>query len=599
MKLRLPPVIIIIIAGLFCAAALAQDYSFEVPELEFHVTPNPDASVKLEYKITFLCNDGAKPIDIVDIGMPHSNYDIGNMTAYLDGEQLPTIRRSEVVTPGVEVPLSPEIGPGQTGLFEMTFTMPDLVYQDTTDADLASLQITPTWFDGDYMTGTTDLGIIIYFPDSVQLEEILHQGDNFTQKLDLDNKKAVAWVKKGIYLTGAHQVGVSFPKRIQDRVVRMTKWLLLYKWWVDNPEMRGFLGLVFLVLFGIFYYRFTGGTGTCLFIFMLAGLIFVWVASPIFQLLFLPVFIPVWILAERSLKRKKGKYFPAIESVPGADIKRGLAVPEAAVVLEQPLGRVLTMAVFGMLKKKLVGIINREPLEVAIESGYEIEKYSDRRNLARDRGTTIRAYEQRILDAIVERPDVPIEKLDLSEAMKFLVSNTAKRMEGFDLELTREYYLSIVNKAWQEAKEIGELEERTEFVDDNLLWLMLAANSTDEFHGWHNRGYHYQPTWGHGGATTGAPAPSAPAVGGRTTVGDVAASFAGWSQNVSGNLANTLDPVGLGIMKGGGINLSGVDKVSMDMLSSMAESSGGGGGGGGGCACAGCACACACAGGGR
>ena len=257
------------------------------------------------------------------------------------------------------------------------------------------------------------------------------------------------------------------------------------------------------------------------------------------------------------------------------------------------------MAVFGMLKKKLVSIINREPLEVAIESGYEIEKYSDRRGLAKERGTTIRAYEQRVLDAIVERPGVPIEKLDLSEAMKFLVSNTAKRMKGFDLERTREYYLSIVNKAWQEAKEIGELDERTEFVDDNLLWLLLADNSTDQFHGWHNRGYSYHPTWAGSGATTGTPALSAPAVGGRTTTGDVAASFAGWSQNVSGNLANTLDPVGLGIMKGGGINLSGVDKVSMDMLSSMAESSGSGGGGGGGCACAGCACACACAGGGR
>jgi len=596
MKLRL--LLVIIIAALLSASALAQDYSFEVPELELHVTPNPDASVGIEYKITFACNDGGKPIDIVDIGMPHGNYDISNMTAYLDGEQLPTIRKSEYVTPGVEIPLSPAIGPGRTALFEMTFTMPDLVYQDTTDAELASLQITPTWFSDDFMTGTTNVGIFIYFPDTVQLEEILHQGDNFTQKLNLDNKKVVAWVKQNTYLTGPHQVGVSFPKRIQDRVVSMTRLMLLYKWWTDNPEMRTFIGLVFLVLFGIFYYRFTGGSGTCLFIFLLIGLIIGWAVSPMLQILFLPIFIPVWFLAERSLKLKKRDYFPAIESVPGGGIKRGLAVPEAAVVLEQPLGRVLTMAVFGMMKKKLVSLINREPLEVAIEPGYEVGTYSDRRALARDRGSTIRAYEQRILDAIIERPGVPIEKLDLSEAMQFLVNNTAKRMKGFDLEQTREYYLSIVNKAWQQAKEIGELDERTEFVDDNLLWLMLADNSTDQFHVWHSSGYHYRPTWVGGGAPT--PTPAAPAVGGRTTTGDVAASFAGWSQNVSSNLANTLDPVSLGIMKGGGIDLSGIDKVSMDMLESMAESSGSGGGGGGcACACAGCACACACAGGGR
>jgi len=66
---------------------------------------------------------------------------------------------------------------------------------------------------------------------------------------------------------------------------------------------------------------------------------------------------------------------------------------------------------------------------------------------------------------------------------------------------------------------------------------------------------------------------------------------------VAGGLVSKVDPAALGISRQGVVDLSGVDKVTVDVLQGMAE--GGGGGGGGGCACAGCACACACAGGGR
>ncbi len=602
MKLRL--LLTVLLVCVLCGSALAQDYSFEVPEMELHVTVNPDASVTMKYKITFLCNTDAKPIDIVDIGVPHEDYDIGNMTAHLDGEELATIRRSEYVHPGVEVPLDAPIGSGETGVFEFECTMPNLVHQDTTNKENASLRITPTWFDGDYMTGTTNLAVIVYLPDSIELDEILYQlNQPFDNKLDLDDKKAVAWVFDDTTVDHEHMVGLSFPKREMERVVSQTLLGLVWKWWRESSGVRAGVGVLFLVLFGIFYYRFSGGTGTCLFIPMVIALAIVWAASPALEAIFLPILVPIWYAAEKLAGLKRRDYLPAIESVPGGGIKRGLAVPEAAVILEQPLSRVVTMVFFGMLKKNLVRLVSHDPLEVELVEAYDTSRKL-RRKIAKERGTIVRGYEQRFLDALAKRPGVPVAKLDLRDAMKHIVNNTAKRLKGFDLEQTREYYLSIVNKAWQEAKEIGEVEQRTEYVDDNLLWLMLADDYTDGFDTWHRSGYHYRPAWGGGTGGTGAPAPQAPAVGGRTTFGDVAASFAGWSENVSGNLAGSLDPVSLGLARGGGIDLSGVDTVSMDVLNSLAESSGSGGGGGGGgggcaCACAGCACACACAGGGR
>jgi len=177
-----------------------------------------------------------------------------------------------------------------------------------------------------------------------------------------------------------------------------------------------------------------------------------------------------------------------------------------------------------------------------------------------------------------------------------------ERMKGHDLERTKEYYESIVYKAWKEARTIGDVEKRDEYVDNNIGWLMLDTHRHDHFHTWHRSGYHYSPGWA-GPAVSAPSSTGGPSVGGRTSAGDVAASFAGWSENVAGRMASTLDPVSVGLKDGGVVNLAGADKVGMDFLESMAESSGSSGGGGGGsgcaCACAGCACACACAGGGR
>ncbi len=625
MKYRILWVIVLTIVA--ATVALAQDYSFSVPKMELHVTPNSDASVTMEYVIDFYCDQGAHPIDIVDVGLPHKDYDISNMQATLNGNPLGTIRKSEYVDIGVEVPLSPAIAPGQSGRFTFECTMPNLVYQDTTRADYASLRITPTWFDGDYLTGTTDLAIVVYLPDQIELDEILYQDKVFYQKMQIQGKKAVAWLFKDTRMDEEHMVSLSFPKREMERVVRMTKLGLLWKWWTESlpaqfllyrgkmrmfwlvalwvgwtesPAVRVLMGIVFLVLFSIFFFRLTAGTGTCIFIPVLIGLVILWLLSPALEALFLPVFIPVWLIAGRVQGSRRREYLPAIESASGGGIKRGLAVPEAAVLLEQPLGRVLTLVIFGLLKKRLVRQTADDPLTVEIREDYQTEERRERRQAAQANGTVIRGYDQAFLEEIIESPGKPVEALNFRKAMKHLVTSTAKRMKGFDLDKTREYYRYIMAKAWREAKAIGEIEQRTEFIDDNLMWLMLDEDYHEGFTTWHRGGYYYRSAWSRpAAAATAAPAAPAPAVGGRTTLGDVTASFAGWAEHTTGRLASTMDPVSVGLTPGSIIDLSGVDKVSMDFLESMAESSGSSSGGGCACACAGCACACACAGGGR
>ncbi len=589
--------VLMLLVAAACLPAAAQDYSFSVPRMLLEVTPNPDASVTLDYTIEFHCNEGAHPIDVVDMGLPHTGWDISNMSASINGTPLSGIANSSYVS-GVEVPVNPPIQPGETGTFKFQATMPNMVFQDTTNKELGSLRITPTWWDGQYVTDTTDLYIVVYLPDSIDLDQVVYQMEQFDEKLQLEGRKAVAWVYEGTRVDGEHMVGVSFPRDWMERVVRQTVWGLAWKWWTESTGARVLVGIGLLVAFSIWYFGLTAGTGTCLYIPLLIGLVIAWAVSPTLEALGIPVLVVLWLIGGRALAKKKRSYLPPIQSVAGGEIKRGLTAPEAAVILERPLGEVLTLVIFGMLKKGLVEMVREEPLTVAVPEHYQTTRGA-RRMVASKLGTVVRGYEQPFLDAIMAEPGKPVPELDLSKEMRNLVKKTAERMAGFDLERTREYYNSIVYEAWEEARLIGDVEKRDEYVNENIGWLMLDPGYPHHFRTWHSSGYNYNPGWARSSS-----APRAPSVttGGRTTFGDVAASFAGWSENVAGRMAASMDPVSVGLVEGGVVDLGGMDKVGFEALEAMAKSggsSGGGGGGGCACACAGCACACACAGGGR
>ncbi|MBM3500047.1 MAG: hypothetical protein FJX74_15410, partial [Armatimonadetes bacterium] len=599
--IRRLPMLVALLGAAFPAPA--QDYRFSVPEMLLDVYVNPDASVTLHYTVTFQCSPMARPIDIVDVGLPDRDYDIGNMTASINDVPLSGIRKSTAIDCGVEVPLGAgAIAPGQAGIFHFKATMPSRVYQDTTREDYASLWITPTWWGAQYVEGTGNIGVVVYLPGAIQPDEVLHQGQEFTVKAKKDSHTIAAWLLQGVRADGPRIFRLSFPKRVMDRVVKQTVWDLLMKWWLENPQVRIGWAIALFILYGIAFFRASKGTGVSLFILLVVGLSVCFVLWPVIELFALPLLIPIWFLAEKGLKRRRGHYLPAIASVEGGGVKRGLSAAEAAILLEMPLGRVLTLIVFGLLKKGIVKQLEPDPLEVQLAPEFANLTRKERQAAARRLGTVIHAYEQPFLDEIEAHPGHPLNRIDFSGPMKHAVTQAAKRVKGFDLEQTRSYYRYIISRAWAEAKAIGDVEKRTEYADDNLLWLLTAQNGYDSFDSWHSSGYHYDPPWGRG--TTmgpGLPTPQ-PSAGGRTSFTDVSRSFAGWAEGITGGLAGKMDPVSVGLKGGGLVDLSGVDKVTVDVLESLAESSGsggGGGGGGGGCACAGCACACACAGGGR
>ncbi len=532
----------------------AQNYNFAVPEMLMQVFVQSDSSARIIYDITF--ENYGSAIDIVDIGTPHSGYDISNMSASINGVALTDIRKSEYVNPGVEVHLAGNAIPsGGRGTLHFEMTMPEMIFTDTTNKENASLQITPTWFDSSLVRGTGTIEIRITMLEGIQLDEVLYQEVPFTDKGTENGRVVTVWRYENVSATKEYRVGVSFPQRGLTNITEVTTWDLFMRW------LGQFSGVIFEIV------------GGCL------------------PLAF-PIFI-FWIIVRAFIKAGKPNYLPPIAQVEGGGIKRGLTAPEAAVILEMPLNKVLALVIFGLLEKGLVrkaegtGSLT-EPLTVEIADAYRTDledadaraKY--RRSVAQQQGTVIHNYEDAFLDLIQKSPDKPAKRLNVVKPMENLVKIAAAKMQGFDLSDTQDYYRRVIDRAMEQAAALGDIQQREQYLDKYAPWVMLDKN--------YGRvmtvgSYNYWPIWARPtrpiaaagaaavkpvSASSGRPAPK---------FGDVASSFAGWAETTMGGMAAAIMPTAL-------------QKPS-------SSSSGGGFHSSCACACAGCACACACAGGGR
>ena len=598
------------------SGVLAQNYDFAVPELRMQVFIEPDASARIVYDITF--ENYGSPIDIVDIGTPHDGYDLSNFIASIDGQPLDSIYTSEYIDTGVEIHLGSDAIPsGQTGTLHVEFIMPDMVYEDTTQDGYGSFQITPTWFDSSLVRGSTDIWMLVHMLPEVQPDEVLYQDVPFTDKVIFEEHTVAGWRWPEGSATGSNLVGVSFPTTGMTRVVEQSLLDITMKWLTDNPGVALVLGMISFALVMVAFFRYSGGTGLSVFALVGCGLIYGMVVYPLLILLVFPLSILLMVWVEYSLRKKKDSYLPAIAQVEGGGIKRGLTAPEAAVLLELPLNKVLLLILFGLLDKRVVTLEKDSPLTVKVDKGYVVDgktktkRRHARRAEAKKQGIVLRGYEHGVIDVLQEHGNKPVHKQDFGEPMRALIKSVAGKMKGFDLSDTQDYYKKIISRAMEEAGRMGDVPEFEKFLDKTWPWVMMDDDYGSTFQ---RRGYTYYPVWVRPyvgtSATSGSrglsmPASggkSGPSYGGKTSFGDVAASFAGWTETQTGNLADAISPGGLDLGTGGVINLSGADRVTGDIFKALSSGSGGGGsssGGGCACACAGCACACACAGGGR
>jgi len=550
---------------LLCAPipSYAQEYSFSLDQEIVDVWINQDGSVSLEYWFTFTCDAGAHPIEAVDVGLPNGNYNRSDIRGDVDGRPIDHVGLDYEGDGdyGVAVWLGgATINPGETGTVHMVIDrVGGMVYEDSDDPEYASAEFSPTWFGSEFVHGTTDLTVRFHLPPGVQPEEPRwhHSPSNWPQEqpetaLDEEGRVLYTWHNSAAAPDRQYIFGASFPRQyVSESAVQEGPSALETLFSTITTTLSCCCNPISLVLVGF------GGL----------------------------IALAVW-----SQRRRKMQYLPPSMKVEGVGVKRGLTAVEAAILLETPLNRVLTMILFGLLKKGAVTVLDDDPLKIKINEPLP-EK--------------LRPYEEKFLEAV--KKDHTLSEGRLRTMMVALVKEVNNKMKGFSRKETATYYRDIVQRAWQQVESAETPEVRGRRFDEQLEWTMLD----DDFEGRMGQTFRTGPVfvpmwWGYyrpwartrpmAKTSPSRPSTATPSTG-RVQLPTLpgaafAATIVNGVQTTAGRIVrNVTDFTG------------GVTKVTnpppKPSTSSRGRSSGGGGGCACACACACAGCACACAGGGR
>jgi hypothetical protein len=542
----------VLIALALPVSALAQEYLFRVDKELVDVYWNADGSESVEYTFVFGNQPGAHAIDFVDVGMPNSNFDMSTVSADVNGVGV-NVSQSDYQGSGSGFSVvmgSQTIPPGASGSVHVYVgRITGVLYPDSGDSNFASGDFAPTYFGSQYVVGSTDMTVTFHLPPVIQPNEPRwHEAPSgFPSQpqtgIDNQNRITYAWQSTNASASQQYTFGASFPKTYvpADTIVQ-------------TSALDVFLG----ALVGLF--SFLGSSLPCL--------------------CFAAIFVGVPILGVIQGQRRKLQYLPPRISIEGHGIKRGLTAVEAAILMEEPLDKVMTMTLFGVIKKGAATVVSREPLKIQASEPLP-EGLHD--------------YESDFLKAM-KIDDTRARQTASQDMLIRLVKSVSEKMKGFSRAETIAYYKNIMEQAWAQVEAANTPEVKSQKFDENLEWTMLDRDydgrSRRVFTGpvyvpmWWG---HYDPTY-RPTLTTATAAPSLPSSRGSSALpgADFAASIVGGVQTFSSKVVGDLNSF-----------TSRVTNVTNPPPPPSRSSYRGGGGGGCACACACAGCACACAGGGR
>ncbi len=578
MKRRLILISLVLLVLLLPSSSLAQSYSFQVPESTVDVFWNSDGTLSLLYEWVFTNDSNAPAIDFIDIGLPSNNFDLSSITAEVDGQPITDIEISPYVTYGVALGLgSNAIQAGETGRVRAVIpVVGQALYPDDDQEGYLSAVFAPTFFDSKFVRGNTNLAVIFHLPPGVQNEEPRYHSappgfsDPPKSALDEEDRIVYIWRNPAARLTQEYDFGASFPEQYVTQPVQVEPAAPAVTY--EQPQTGD--GVVAAI-------------GACM-TFLPALICF-----GLFGLL-------GWATLSSGNKRRM-QYLPPKISVEGHGIKRGLTAVEAAVLLEQPVDKILTMILFSVIKKSAASVKTRDPLVLEI-------------SVPQPEG--LNPYEVDFLHAFAVENKLERRK-KLEDTMVSLVKEVGNKMKGFSRKETIAYYQDITERAWVQVEAAGTPEVKSAKYEEVMDWTMLDKDYDDRTRRTFSGGPVFVPVWwprydpGFPRPVSGAPVPvtTSPVSSGPISAGpgsqtslphlpgsDFAASVVngvqGFSAGVIGNLTEFT----------GGIT-NRTNPLPKAVSSSRSGTWKGGSSGGFKCACA-CACACAgcacaCAGGGR
>lgn len=553
---------LILVLSASASVSAQSNYSFSVPEETVHVFWNSDGTIAIDYVFTFANDPGAHIIDFVDVGMPNGSYEWNSISADVNGMPLSISSDYQGMgSYGFAVDMGNQaIQPGQIGSVHVYVgRISNMYYPSSDQPDThASGQFSPTWFGSAYVHGETNLTVVFHLPPGVLTNEsIYYEADGAwpcesipQAAVGSDSRIQYTWSCASASASRQYTFGMSFPKQYIPEGSIVTQ---------PAFDIGALLATVFENLSGICCFGF-----------------------------FFLVFVGAPILGAVSQRKRKLQYLPPKISIEGHGIKRGLTAVEAGILMEQPLDKVMTMILFGVVKKNAAKVVKRDPLTLEV-----VTTLPD----------GLHEYEKDFCTAF-RSTDAAGRRKALQEMTVKLVKSVSEKMKGFSRRETVDYYKAIMERAWHQINTAGTPEVKSEMFEQALEWTMLDKDYEDRtrrvFPGplfapswWGNYDPTYRPTSvGSGIPTAKGAAPTVSS--GRTPAGIPGAAFAASMVNSVQNFSSRT----LGDIKN---FTSGVTNRTnpIPKTSSSGKSHGGGGRSSCACACACAGCACACAGGGR
>ena len=552
MKRRIALLLALILAFSLTFAVHAQNYYFSMDKEVVDVYWNSDGTLALDYLLTFTNEPSGPSIEFVDIGLPTNSFDFNSIQASIDGNPLSISKDFQGPSGyGVAVEMGQyAIPPGKTGTVRVSVgSVSKVLHTDSNDSNYASAVFSPLYYESSVITGTTDIQVTYHLPPGVQTNEprwhSAPSGFPSEPQTGVDSDGRITYTWRNINANGhtEYLFGASFPKSYVPAGSIVT---------ITAPSLSISPDFFFNILcFGFFGFMFFG--------------------------------MP--LLTVIANNRRKMQYLPPRISIEGHGIKRGLTAVEAAILMGEPLDKVMTMILFGTVKKEAATVVSRDPLKL---------------DMASPLPDGLHEYEVNFLKAF-GADNLKQRREQLQDMTVKLVRSVSQKMKGFSRRETIAYYKSIMEKAWQQVEQADTPEVQSQTYDKNLEWTMLDKNYDDRtrrvFTGpvfvpmWWGR---YDPTFSRsapaslGRSTPSTSMPSVPRLPGSDFASSVAVGVQTFSQKVIGNVTDFT---------------SRVTNVTNPPPKPTSTGSRGGRSGGGGhscaCACACAGCACACAGGGR
>ncbi len=554
MKKRfLPLLLLFILVFGITGSVSAQSYSFALEKEVVNVYWNSDGSMSLDYVFTFKNDSGAHAIDFVDVGLPNNSYRMSSIYADVDGNTVDISSDYQGNGTGVAVDMGRySIPAGGRGMVHIYIGYIDRVlHPDDDDENYASAVFGTTWFGSQYVSGSTDLSVTMHMPPDVQpTEPRYHIPENWVGaqepeiKINSDGRVSYTWHSPNANGYTQYTFGASFPKSYVPASA------------IASPSIFERLGISVDDVIGF--------TVFCCF-----GLFFFGIPA----------------LSVAQSRKRKMKYMPPKIAIEGHGIKRGLTAVESAVLMQEPLDKVMTMILFGVVKKGAAEVTSRDPIKLTV---------------AEPLPEKLHGYEKEFLAAFADgKNNRAAQRKQLQKVTIGLIKSLETKMKGFSRKETVAYYKNIMERAWKQIEAAGTPEMKSQMYDEALEWTMLDKDYDQRTRDVFRTGPVYVPMWwgrydpgfGRGAAKTASARPISS--GGKSLASsmpqlpgaDFAASVVGGAQTFSEKVIGNIN------------DFTGKVTNVTNPPPPPPKSSGRSGGGGCACACAGCACACA--GGGR